>query len=78
MNVLASLILVPYVFCMVLRPSKFNFREMRKVSVQEKYRHVNEDVSQAFELFWFGTHERENEFIAYLYSYTICVARIFI
>ena len=59
-------------------PSKFNFREMRKVSVQEKYRHVNEDVSQAFELFWFGTHERENEFIAYLYSYTICVARIFI
>ena len=57
---------------MVLRPSKFNFREMRKVSVQEKYRHVNEDVSQAFELFWFGTHERENEFIAYLYYYTIC------
>ena len=25
-------------------PSKFNFREMRKVSAWEKYRHVNEDI----------------------------------
>ena len=28
-------------------PSKFNFREMRKVSAWEKYRHVNEDILAA-------------------------------
>ena len=72
LNVLASLILIPVCVSMVLRPSKFNFREMRKVSAREKYRHVNEDVSLGLELFWLSTKEKYN-----LLPYNVLWCRIF-
>ena len=55
----------------LLWPSKFNFREMRKVSARKKYRHVNEDMSLAFELFWLSTREKNTIYCLFIFLYSM-------